>query len=79
MAYPAAGHQSRGGHANIAAGYDDNLMIGTDKGALLVRNSWGSGWANGGYGWMSYKYVTQGLANDWWSLISAKWVDTSQF
>jgi C1A family cysteine protease len=79
VAYPAAGHQSRGGHANIAAGYDDDLMIGTDKGALLVRNSWGSGWANGGYGWMSYKYVTQGLANDWWSLISAKWVDTSQF
>ena len=79
VAYPGAGSRSRGGHANVAAGYDDNLMIGADKGALLIRNSWGTGWANAGYAWMSYKYVTQGLANDWWSLISAKWVDTSVF
>jgi C1A family cysteine protease len=77
VAYPTTGY--RGGHANIAAGYDDNLMIGTDKGALLVRNSWGTGWANAGYGWMSYRYVTEGLADDWWSLISAEWVDTGQF
>jgi len=79
VAYPGPGSRSRGGHANVAAGYDDNLMIGADKGALLIRNSWGTGWANAGYAWMSYKYVTQGLANDWWSLISAKWVDTSVF
>jgi C1A family cysteine protease len=69
----------RGGHANVAVGFDDNLMIGSDKGALLIRNSWGTGWANSGYAWMSYKYVTQGLANDWWSLISAEWVDTGAF
>ncbi len=34
--------------------------------------------ANGGYAWMSYRCVTQGLALDWWSLISAKWVNTGQ-
>jgi C1A family cysteine protease len=79
VAYPAPGHVSRGGHANVAVGYDDNLMIGPDKGALLIRNSWGTGWANAGYGWMSYKYVTSGLANDWWSMISAEWVNTGQF
>ncbi len=79
VAYPGPGSQSRGGHANVAAGYDDNMMIGSDKGALLIRNSWGPGWANAGYGWMSYKYVTQGLANDWWTLISEEWVDTAQF
>ncbi len=79
IAYPAPKSRSRGGHANVAAGYDDNLMIGSDKGALLVRNSWGPSWANGGYGWLSYKYVTQALANDWWSLISAKWVNTGNF
>src|SRR6266404_1412212 len=43
VAYPAAGSHSRGGHANMAVGYDDNLMIGPDKGALLIRNSWGTG------------------------------------
>ncbi len=79
IAYPAPGHRSRGGHANDVVGYDDNLMIGADKGALLVRNSWGPTWANAGYGWMSYKYVASGLANDWWSLVSAEWVDTGQF
>jgi len=77
VAYPTTGY--RGGHANVAAGYDDNLMIGADKGALLVRNSWGPGWANAGYGWMTYRYVTGGLAEDWWSMISAEWVDTGQF
>lgn len=78
IAYPA-GPGYRGGHANCAAGYDDNLMIGSDKGALLIRNSWGTGWANAGYGWMSYRYITNALANDWWSMISSNWVDTGAF
>lgn len=77
IAYPTTGY--RGGHANVVAGYDDNLMIGADRGALLIRNSWGPAWANAGYAWMSYRYVTSGLANDFWSMISAKWVDTGQF
>jgi C1A family cysteine protease len=79
IAYPMPSDHARGGHANVAAGYDDDLMVGPEKGALLVRNSWGPGWASSGYGWMSYKYVTEALALDWWSLISAKWVDTLQF
>jgi C1A family cysteine protease len=77
IAYPTTGY--RGGHANVVAGYDDNLMIGSDRGALLIRNSWGTGWANAGYGWMSYRYVTAGLATDFWSMTSSKWVDTGQF
>jgi C1A family cysteine protease len=79
IAYPKTNSKYYGGHAIIAAGYDDNRMIGADKGALLIRNSWGTGWGAGGYAWMSYKYVTQGLATDWWSLISNEWVDTGQF
>jgi C1A family cysteine protease len=79
IAYPGPGSSSRGGHANVAAGYDDDLMINGDKGALLVRNSWGTSWGDAGYGWMSYKYVTQGLANDWWTMISSKWIDTGKF
>ncbi len=79
IAYPAPGSNYRGGHANVAAGYDDNKMINADKGALLVRNSWGPNWGDAGYGWMSYRYVTAALAVDWWTMISAKWVDTGQF
>ncbi len=79
IGYPGPTEKSRGGHANVAAGYDDNLRIGNDTGALLVRNSWGTGWALAGYGWLSYRYVLQGLATDWWSMVSAKWVDAGAF
>jgi C1A family cysteine protease len=78
-AFPASHSQLYGGHANVAVGYDDNLMIGNDKGALLIRNSWGTSWGLAGYAWLSYKYVTSGLANDWWSLVNAEWVDTGKF
>ncbi len=32
VAFPATGSRYYGGHANVVAGYDDNLMIGADKG-----------------------------------------------
>jgi len=28
---------------------------------------------------MSYRYVTEGLATDWWTMISTDWVDTGAF
>jgi C1A family cysteine protease len=34
---------------------------------------------NSGYGFLPYKYVTDGLAEDWWTLIQQGWVDTGQF
>jgi len=77
--YPAPSSQLYGGHANAAAGYDDHLTIGSDTGALLVRNSWGTSWGQQGYGWLPYKYVTQRLAADWWTVIQQSWVDTGQF
>lgn len=79
VAYPAKTSKYYGGHAQVAVGYDDNLMIGPDKGALLIRNSWGTNWGVKGYAWMSYKYVTGKLAQDWWSLIKAEWVNTGNF
>jgi C1A family cysteine protease len=79
VAYPQPNSKYYGGHAIIAAGFDDNLMIGADKGALLIRNSWGNTWGDHGYAWLSYRYITAGLAVDWWTLIRAKWVDTGAF
>jgi C1A family cysteine protease len=79
VAFPGATSRYYGGHANDAVGYDDNLMIGLDQGALLVRNSWGTGWGLGGYAWLSYRYVTDQLAVDWWSIIQDRWVDTGKF
>ena len=34
---------------------------------------------NHGYGWLSYRYVTEGLAVDWWSVTSQDWVNTGLF
>ena len=60
-----------GGHAVCAVGYDDSKVIvnpsnqKSSKGALLIRNSWGSSWGDNGYGWLPYDYVLTGLASDW--------------
>ncbi|MEJ2666697.1 MAG: C1 family peptidase [Deinococcales bacterium] len=77
--YPKQGEEKRGGHAIVAVGYDDSHKIGPDKGALLIRNSWGVRWGEDGYGWLPYKYVLTGLAVDFWSLVRAEYVDTELF
>ena len=84
--YPGPRERRVGGHAVIAVGYDDKRHVkGTSEGApattgaLLIRNSWGTGWGDSGYGWLPYAYVEQGLAVDWWSQIKAEWVDTGVF
>ncbi len=77
--YPAPGEKVLGGHAVDAVGYDDNRVIGGHKGALLIRNSWGINWGDKGYGWLPYDYVLNGLANDFWTLVHALFVDTDLF
>jgi C1A family cysteine protease len=84
--YPYKGEKIEGGHAVVAVGYDDKVKIkNTGKGgiettgALLIRNSWGTGWGDAGYGWLPYEYVLKGLAEDFWSILKKEWVDTGEF
>jgi C1A family cysteine protease len=83
--YPTEREKIEGGHAVVAMGYDDKMTIrnraggaGT-KGALLIRNSWGRGWGEEGYGWLPYQYVLGGLAEDFWSVLKKEWLDTGAF
>jgi C1A family cysteine protease len=84
--FPAKGDTIAGGHAIMAVGYDDDMKIentnpggGQTKGALMFRNSWGTGWGDQGYGWLPYDYVLKSLAVDWWALLKNEWVDTGAF
>lgn len=77
--FPGSGDTLEGGHAILAVGYDDNKKIGSANGALLIRNSWGTQWGDKGYGWLPYAYVEQGLADDFWSMVKAEFVDTDLF
>lgn len=50
--------QDDGNHAVAIVGYDDNVSVTIAgvkmTGAFLVANSWGSGYQNDGYVWMTY-------------------------
>ncbi len=82
---PFGRERIEGGHAVVALGYDDDLSIANAeggepaRGALLVRNSWGKGWGEKGYGWLPYDYVRKGLAEDFWSVLKKEWIDTGEF
>lgn len=49
----------RGGHAVLAVGYGVDSIGG--EASLLIRNSWGPGWGQGGYAWLPRAYVNRQL------------------
>lgn len=41
------------------------LAVGREPGSILIRNSWGPGWALGGYGWITDTYVNKFVVEAW--------------
>src|SRR5690242_12891829 len=57
--YPGKDESPLGGHCMLAVGYDGD--------SVLVRNSWGTSWGEGGYCWMPMDYLcSTNLADDFW-------------
>ena len=60
---PGPKEKQLGGHAVMAAGYDDMSQC------FIVRNSWGAKWGQKGYFTMPYAYLTNdNLATDFWTI-----------
>ena len=78
--FPSPTENIIGGHSVVAVGYDDNLAIkgSQTRGALIIRNSWSTQWGIEGYGFLPYDYVLQGLADEFWVLTSAEWLDAAK-
>ncbi len=54
VAPPKDGNDVAGGHCVLIVDYDDDIEIHGVRGAWKCLNSWGNGWALGGYFWMAY-------------------------
>ncbi len=64
---PLKGEGPIGGHCMVIVGHDDVLKV------YLVRNSWGTGYAHGGYLLIPYAYLESGkIADDFWVIMSVK-------
>ena len=77
--FPTQFDAIRTGQAVIAVGYDDAPRIRSERGAILVRNSWGASWGEEGYGWLPYRFVTDKLSADIWTLLREKWLRSGEF
>ena len=54
-----------GGHAVLIVGYNKNRNV------FIVRNSWGTGWGDGGYFYMPFQVIQNtSMSSDFWIIKS---------
>jgi hypothetical protein len=79
MPFPTKSDAIVGGTAVVVVGYDDDARIRSSHGALLVRTSLGSTPGRGGVGRLPYRFVEEGLACDFWTLLKPDWLASGEF
>jgi C1A family cysteine protease len=79
MPFPTVFDFLKGGQAAVAVGYDEGRPIRSTRGALLILNSWGSKWGDGGFGWLPEAYVKEELAVDCWTFLKPEWLVSGEF
>jgi C1A family cysteine protease len=77
--FPSCYDAPQGGQAVLAVGYDDARRVRSERGALRIRSSWGTDWGEDGCGWLPYRYVTDRLAADFWTLLRPDWLAAGEF
>ena len=60
VSLPKPDEKLLGGHAQLIVGFDRPART------LIVRNSWGDGWSDGGYAYWPYNLLDACAANDFW-------------
>ncbi|MEV4457139.1 C1 family peptidase [Microbispora sp. NPDC049633] len=75
MPLPPKDAKKYGRHVVVIAGYDDRPRGEDAAGAFLIRNSWGSGWAADGYGWLPYSYLNDHLIREAWVVSEKRWTE----
>lgn len=62
---PSAGETIAGGHCVIVVGYDQATRL------FKFQNSWGTGWGDGGFGYIPFDYLGNPLyGGDYWIVMS---------
>lgn len=77
--YPTRHDALVGGTALTVVGYDDAYRIRSQKGALLVRATFGGAWGAEGFGYLPYRYVEEFGACDFWTLVKPEWLKSREF
>ena len=67
--FPEKDESDVGGHAVVAVGYEEKRK------QFIIRNSWGTDWGDGGYGYLPYEYFEAELADDCWCLLKTEFDD----